>query len=648
MPFQAFLTGGGEMGDRIRAHDWTATPLGPPQGWPASLRVALALCLQSSFPTAIYWGPELILLYNDAWSTIPGPRHPGALGRPAREVWADIWDVVEPQLAAVRATRTGFSTIDEFLPMQRHGRPEETYWDYSFTPIIDEQGGVCGVFNQGREVTARVLQSRRDRFLSELDDALRGGADGGRVLDQGLALIGRTIGVDRAGFAEIDVEANEIAVLRCWTNGLADISGRYPLDMFGTGVTERLCAGGIVRLNDLEDPLLGSADARAAHRAIGIEAGLAAPLVRAGQFEAALFVHAARPREWTDHEAELLLLAVRRMWRDFARARAEAALRDSEERHRLIFEQANDIMFTADLDQVITAANPAAGAALGVRPAELVGRRIADFLSPGEFERTSAMLRRKLSDGGTTRYDVGLAGPGGRAMRWQITSTLTLGTDGQPLGLHAIARDVTEERAFEERQKLLINELNHRVKNTLALVQALALQSFKAHRDPAVASADFQSRLAALAAAHDLLTRDQWEGATLAELVDGATRPLARGAGRIDAAGPPIEVTPKAAVSIVMALHELATNATKYGALSVPGGRVEIRWTCADGRLNLVWRERNGPPVARPVTRGFGIRMIERALASDLAGAVEICFDPAGLVCRIDAPAEANLRKDAL
>jgi len=634
------------MGERIRAHDWAATPLGPPQNWPGSLRVALALCLQSSFPTAIYWGPDLVLLYNDAWSTIPGPRHPAALGRPARDVWADIWDVVEPQFTSVWNSRTGFSTIDEFLPMQRHGRPEETYWDYSFTPIIDEQGRVCGVFNQGREVTGRVLQSRRDRFLSELDDALRGGADVAQVLDQGLKLIGRTMNVERAGLAEID--AGAMVVLRCWTNGLADITGRYPLNLFGGQVTDRLASGGLVRLNDLDDPLLDTPATRAAYRAIGVGAGLAAPLVRGDGFEAALFVHAAAPRFWTDQEAELIQLAVRRMWRDIARVRAEAALRDSEERHRLIFEQANDIMFTADLDQVITAANPAAGAALGIPPADLVGRKIADFLSPGEFERTSAMLRRKLSAGGTTRYDVELAGPAGRRMRWQVSSTLTLGTDGQPLGLHAVARDVTEERAFEDRQKLLINELNHRVKNTLALVQALALQSFKAGRDPEIAAADFQSRLAALAAAHDLLTRDQWEGATLAELVDGATRPLARGAGRVDAAGPPVEVTPKAAVSIVMALHELSTNATKYGALSTADGQVEIRWSRTDDRLRLVWREQGGPPVAPPTSRGFGIRMIERALASDLAGHVEICFDPAGLVCRIDAPADANLRKDAL
>lgn len=635
------------MGDRIRAHDWAATPLGPPDDWPAQLRVALGLCLHSSFPTALYWGAELILLYNDSWSSIPGPRHPAALGRPARTVWADIWNVIAPQLNRVLESRIGFSAVDEYLPMQRHGRLEETYWDYSFTPILGDDGAVCGVFNQGRDVTDRVLQSRRDRFLAELDDALRAGTDTADIIDRGLALIARTLEVERVGFAEMDVGADQMAILRCRGDGLPELSGRHPIASFGRSVSDTLRTGATVRVDSLDDPSVAADGMRDAYRALGIEAGLIAPLCLRGEQVAGLFAHSAAPRAWTDHEAALLNQAVKRMWRDVARARAEAALRDSETRHRLIFEQANDIIFTADLDQVITAANPAAGAALACAPGELVGRRIAEFLAPDQYARTSAMLARKLGEGGTTRYDIELDNRQGRRMRWQISSTLMRDMDGAPIGLHAVARDVTEERAFEDRQKLLIHELNHRVKNTLALVQALALQSLKPGRDPARAAADFQARLSALAAAHDLLTREQWEGATLGELVEGATRPLVRERRRIAARGPAIEVTPKAAVSIVMALHELSTNATKYGALSVPEGRVDIGWSIADDRLRLVWREAGGPPVAPPRSHGFGIRMIERALASDLTGQVEIAFDPGGLRCTIDAPAGPNLRKEA-
>ena len=149
------------MGNRIRSLDWTTSPLGLPHGWSQPLRSALSICLHSSFPTAIYWGPELRLLYNDAWAPIPGERHPWALGQPAHEVWADIWNVVGPQFEAVVANGEGFSTFDQMLPMVREGAICETYWNYSFTPIHDEHGKVVGVLNQGHEVTDRILYERR-------------------------------------------------------------------------------------------------------------------------------------------------------------------------------------------------------------------------------------------------------------------------------------------------------------------------------------------------------------------------------------------------------------------------------------------------------------------------------------------------------
>jgi signal transduction histidine kinase len=165
-----FLAGGGEMGARIRAFNWVASPLGPPEDWQQELRFALSICLGSSFPTAIYWGPDLRLIYNDAWAPIPAEKHPWALGRPAREVWPDIWDVIGPQFAQVLEHGEGFSAFDIMLPMQRAGRVVETYWNYSFTPIRDEAGKVLGVLNQGHETT-RQVEARRER--DEQIDLLR-------------------------------------------------------------------------------------------------------------------------------------------------------------------------------------------------------------------------------------------------------------------------------------------------------------------------------------------------------------------------------------------------------------------------------------------------------------------------------------------
>lgn len=642
----AFVTGSSDMAARIRAHDWASTPIGDPADWPVSLRWVLGLCLSSNFPTSIYWGPERILLYNDAWAPIPGPRHPEALGRPARDVWSDIWHIIEPQFDRVVSTGDGFATFDQFLPMERFGAPEETYWDYSFTPIVGDDGSVVGILNQGRDVTVQIVRGLHDRFMLRLDAILLGEAEPQLMIDAALDLLRQEFGVARVGYCEIDHETSEVDIQRCTTDGrLSDISGRLPLETFGRAFSEALRGGKTIRVdNSRADPIAQGEQVVAACAAIGIEAGMVAPQLTDGNWTAALFAHSPEPRRWLDHEAAIMESTVGRLWREVSRARAGLVLRDSEERHRLVFEQARDMIFTADLDQIITACNPATASALDMPIDGLTGRSIAEFVSPEDFERTGAMLRQKLADGGSTGYDVEVVAPSGKRMNWEVNSTLSRDRDGRPTGLHAIARDVTERRAFDERQALLINELNHRVKNTLALVQALALQSIRADRDPIAGVADFQLRLAALSSAHDLLTVEQWEGATLGELVNAATNPLRLADSRISGAGPDVQVRPKAAVSIIMALHELTTNALKYGALASEAGRVEIGWSVSDGRLHLNWREQGGPAVAHPEHRGFGIRMIERALATDLAGKATIDFAPDGLVCTILAPLDGDTR----
>jgi two-component sensor histidine kinase len=203
--------------------------------------------------------------------------------------------------------------------------------------------------------------------------------------------------------------------------------------------------------------------------------------------------------------------------------------------------------------------------------------------------------------------------------------------------------DITARKAAEERQRLLLNELNHRVKNTLAIVQGLAQQSFRRQGDPQRARAAFEARLTALAAAHNLLTRNSWEPAFIAEVVEASlTAALGSDVERVDFAGPELKVPPQTAVSIALALHELSTNAIKYGALSEPGGTVRIRWeTRFEGeqaRFSLVWTERGGPPVRPPEARGFGSRMIEHGLAADLGGQAQLNFEPEGVVYTIDAP----------
>jgi PAS domain S-box-containing protein len=168
------VQGGGELGALMRGLDWAKTPLGPLADWPQSLRAALSICLNSRFPIAIYWGPELALLYNDAWSPIPGKKHPWALGRPAREVWPEIWNEIGPLFDAVQQTGEGVWQHDQLLPMHRHGYTEECYFNFTFSPIPGEQGGVAGIFNAVIETTFRVLEERRARMLRELAERTTG------------------------------------------------------------------------------------------------------------------------------------------------------------------------------------------------------------------------------------------------------------------------------------------------------------------------------------------------------------------------------------------------------------------------------------------------------------------------------------------
>jgi two-component sensor histidine kinase len=180
------------------------------------------------------------------------------------------------------------------------------------------------------------------------------------------------------------------------------------------------------------------------------------------------------------------------------------------------------------------------------------------------------------------------------------------------------------------------------VKNTLAIVQGIAQQSFKAGTEPVAARRAFEGRLAALSETHNLLTREHWGPVSMRQIIGDAVLP--HGA-RFELDGPDLPIAPKTAISLALAIHELATNAVKHGALSDASGHVAIRWqrtgTVEEPRLSLVWTETGGPPVTAPARRGFGTRMIERGLAAELGGTVKIDFAAAGLVCTVDAPLPA-------
>jgi PAS domain S-box-containing protein len=260
----------------------------------------------------------------------------------------------------------------------------------------------------------------------------------------------------------------------------------------------------------------------------------------------------------------------------------------------------------------------------------------AQCVVPGDLEELQADMAAAMAERRQgMNFAFRIRRPDGE-IRWiEGAARFLYGEDGTPLRMVGTNVDVTERRQAENRQRLLVNELNHRVKNTLAIIQGIARQSFRGTDVPKDKRDAFEGRLAALSAAHNLLTRESWEAASIAQVIADALAP--HGTNRVRSAGPELRLPPKTAVSLALAMHELGTNAAKYGALSVPGGRVRVVWTAEGDRLNLVWEEKGGPPVAPPASRGFGTRMIERALAAEFGGEARILFELDGVVCRLEA-----------
>lgn len=313
--------------------------------------------------------------------------------------------------------------------------------------------------------------------------------------------------------------------------------------------------------------------------------------------------------------------------------RTEAALRRSQERLSAVLENVSDGLLALDADWRITVFNRACEQAFGVDRAAVTGRVIWEVFPSMSEPEFAAWLRSAKDNPGAYQAD-SIVAPGSRAVFRAVPKA-----GG---GVVIAFSDITQRLRAEEQRKILVDELNHRVSNTLSVVQAIAAQSFRPGGGLESARAAFEGRLATLAAAHTLLTAQNWEQALIADIMEDAVLAGAE-RSRFTLTGAAITVPPQKAVVLALAAHELCTNALKHGALSVPGGRVLMRWQrvldaeCSP-RLHFVWNEEGGPPVAMPKTRGFGSRLLEQGLARELRGSVCLDFAPAGLSCRIDMP----------
>jgi two-component sensor histidine kinase len=275
----------------------------------------------------------------------------------------------------------------------------------------------------------------------------------------------------------------------------------------------------------------------------------------------------------------------------------------------------------------------------------------------GEGNAHAVSAVASAAAGKTTRFQGAANTAKGSPRYWDVQVSPINGDDGKPTHLLSISRDITQEwnatellKKNADRQEFLTAELQHRVKNMLATVMAIANRTFRgaAHDAPRLL---FGTRLMALSQAHNLLTESNWDRAGIFGIVRGALETHQLDPGRVVVVGPDLDLDPKQALALALAINELATNAAKYGALSTPGGKVDVFWSRDEAvevpAFVFEWRESGGPAVAAPTREGFGTRVIKASLADDFGGSVEIGYEPAGFVCTLIAPLE-NLPKARL
>lgn len=320
----------------------------------------------------------------------------------------------------------------------------------------------------------------------------------------------------------------------------------------------------------------------------------------------------------------------------------ERPLDDSQRRLQAVLDNASVSIFLMDDRQQCIYMNSAAEKLTGYTLADVLAldRPLHDIIhhtypDGRPFPLHECAIDRAFPEHNQTQGEEVFVGKDGSFYPVAFTASPIRDESSQTIGTIIEVRNIAEEKRAQERQGLLVNELNHRVKNTLATIQSIAWQTFKGLSPDAVER--FTGRLTVLSKAHSLLTTSAWHKAAVRDIVTAAVDPF--DLERFAVEGPDCDVHPKVAVSLSMVLHELATNALKHGALSTPAGGVSIRWSCnhspEHNELDLTWAEHGGPPVAEPTSRGFGSRLIERQLGLEFGGIAKLEFAPGGVVCRM-------------
>ncbi len=495
-----------------------------------------------------------------------------------------------------------------------------------------------------RESEARLRVSEdRHALLLKLSDAIRDRRDAKDVLHAAAQVFGTHLGVTFAGFAEVDGDG------LARTDGQYSSRGQTPafanravaIDSFGRSIAEALRLGQTVIVADMATAHGFTSAEKAAVRGLGVRAFVLSPVLWQGKLEAYLFAASDTPRFWTKSEVDLVRETAERTFSALHRARAEAALIESEARFRALVHSTSDIAFRVSADWTELEHVDALG-----RPLHNAGSEwISLYVTPEDQPHVRATLDQAIRAKAPVDLEHRWRKPDNTIAWIRMRAVPLYDPSGTIYEWFGASTDITESKRLAHSQRVLLSELDHRVKNILAVVQSIAHQTFRPADGPLPDEARrLLGRISALAESHRLLARSSWQGASFRELVDGAVAPHRWGnADRITVDGPDLQINPRAAQTLVLALHELVTNAAKYGALSRPEGMLSVIWAVSGveeaRNMTLCWSETLGPQLAgAPARRGFGSLLIEHTLAFELEGSAKLDFAPDGLKVQVELP----------
>jgi PAS domain S-box-containing protein len=594
-----------EMKKRIRDFDWAKTAVGHTDEWPVCLRCAVDIVTASPVPMVLLWGPTGVMIYNDGYAVFAGSRHPKLLGMPVLEAWPEAAEFNRRVLDTALAGEA-MSFRDKHFSLKRRGVPEDVWMNLDFSPIRDEDDKPTGVLAIVVDTTPWVHAERAQR---ESESRFRTLADNIAAFAWMADEIGNIYWYNKRWFDYTGLPFDEP---KQW--GWPQLQHPDHVDRVMEKINRCLTTGEV-----WEDtfPLKG----------------------RDGVYR--WFLSRAMPIR--DEGGNVI------RWFGTNTDITEH-LEEAERNTQLatIVGTSADAIISMSTDGIIQSWNPGAENMFGYTADEVIGKSerllFADDAGD-EFEEKY----RHLMHGKHVLRDTMRRRKDGSMLDVAINVAPMRRPDGI-FGFSAIFRDITERKRVEKHLRMVMRELSHRTKNLLAVIVAMVRQTARTSTDVSVLQSQLIQRLQSLSASHDLLVAEDWTGASLEELVRAVLQPfIGNSSEALECRGQPVFVNATAAQNLGLALHELATNAAKYGALSTSAGRVLVSWGFEpddNGTLRLVlrWEERGGPNVEPPSIKGFGHVVIERVVGQALSAKVEYQFAPEGVQWSISMPLEFVVR----